>query len=148
MSQLDGLRTTPQPRLNALRTVFLAAFDAWMTVRRDEGMIDDDLLDQLDTAARGVFSLLSELATCTDGQPRGGVEELDEDAIRSAFEAFAEHWDEVEWRVQTKMPAPGDLEDELVATLEWLEADDPEESELEEIAHRLERFMADNGYPL
>lgn len=135
-------------RLNALRSAFLVELESWLATRREEGMVDDDLIDSFETAARSAFDLLSDLATSTDGQPGGKVGDLDEEEVRATFEAFAEHWDEVEWRTQTRMPDPRRLEDTLVAIHELLQRENPGESALDEFVEQLAHYLETSLYPM
>ena len=131
-------------QLDSLRDLFIERLDAWCDDQR--GMLDDDLLDMLDTAAKKVFDKLPEIESFTDEPLAGAVDDLDEDAIRETFEAFAELWDDVEWRYQTKAPDPKLLEERLVDIERFFREDVPDEEDIEEYVHDLDRYLEQCGY--
>jgi len=131
-------------QLDSLRALFIERLDGWCDDQR--GTLDDDLLDMLDTAAKKVFEKLPELESFTDESLAGAVDDLDEDAIRETFEAFAELWDEVEWRYQTKAPDPKLLEEQLVNLERFFREDVPDEEDIEDYVHALERYLQQCGY--
>ncbi len=133
-------------QLERLESLFRERLGEWLDDQRERYMLDEDLVDMLETAAGKVLDKLPELTSFTDEPLMGEVDELDEDAVRATFEAFAEIWDEVEWRDQTKAPDPALLQERLVEMVHFLDEEEPDEGNVEEYVHGLDRYLEACGY--
>ena len=136
----------PDTRFDSLRSALRPLLSRWLDDRREECMLDDDLLDMFETAARAVFDILPDMTIYTDGEPSGSIGELDEDEIHRTFEDYTEFWDEMEWSHRNKIAQPGPLEDTVVKIYELFEGETPEDDDLEEFVHSLRRYLGEAGY--
>ena len=135
-----------ETRFESLCSALKSTLSEWLDDRREEGLVDDDLLDMIETAASALFDALPDLSHYTDGEPTDPIGDLDEDEIRRAFEDYAEHWDEMEWRYQTKTAQPGPIEEMVIEFYGLLQGEPPDEDHLEEVYESLKTCVEQAGY--
>ncbi len=135
-------------RFDSLSATLKDTLAEWIDDLRDEGLIDLDLLEMIETAATAVLNMLPDLTIYTDGEPSGPIGDLEEAEIHRAFEDYAEYWNEMEWSHQCKVPEPGLLEEKVVEIFALLEGEAPDEDQLEEFNASLETYIDETGYSL